>query len=289
MVFWKRHKSKILIASAVLAIATGALSVIQIEKSRLEKSIVGCNRQVEVLKNEAKKDIPKGLKEKKLGEVKKLEKEGDLLEHKEEEIIDDEFYVQDIIEKIEEFKDWTPSAVNITEERSLIDKYRTIINNIRRIDDATLRNLYEVYPHNPNALFLELVDKLNIDFPSGIVSSPMYYKPASFPIENSESMTPYNFAMDISYNYLLYNVKKKIEYCQRDLTSLNALSELNEKIIKISDRLRERYSKKLDGMNEANEKIDNKMEEIKSLIKYFNSEYSDLIKDMKINGIKIRF
>jgi len=42
MVFFKRNKSKMMIGTALLVIATGALGILKTEETKLKRELVGC-------------------------------------------------------------------------------------------------------------------------------------------------------------------------------------------------------------------------------------------------------
>jgi len=292
MVFWKRHKTKILIGSAVLAIATGALSIIQLEKSRLQKSIVGCNRQVEVLKKEIQKEIPKGLKQDKKKYVKDLEKTEEFLEHEQEEVIDNEERVKELIELIELFKDDKSSIEDIEEEKRNLNEFKRLITNLHRATEWELKNALAGYEYATAKVGIERLNeflglKLEFNTIRAFFKDTLSVEPR-FDIQNSEERTEFDIWLEIIYNTILYHLNEKIDDCELSIGGAKELMAKNNEILRISQKYREKYKKQIDQMNELNENAIKNIEESEKYLEYFTTERNKLIEEMQRKKIKIR-
>ena len=291
MAFWRKHKSKILIGSVLLAIAAGALTILKSEEARLKREIVGCERVIEKETRNVSPQEPERREE-----LQQVINQRETLQEEKQEVEVTETELQQVIEDIQSLEDYDIEGEKrmVEAEYRGIDKPLELINILERFRDEALQELVEYYkklnkyndPYNTDKRnkpeIPQSIQELIPDDPR----IKMYFE--NF-IKKSELRNPdYDQFLKVLYKWAINEFQKTIDGKEYRVTFLNdKVKEVSFKVLKIikSGKFGKEVEKYTQRVNEVNETIDTNIGANQKFIEYTKAKIEDIKRRAKKGGI----
>ncbi len=287
MSFFRKRGSQILIGAALLAIATGAFTIIKSEENRLRNSIVSCERTIN---EQTKNGVPQEL-EKRQALSQAIQQRQELQEEH-QNLASSETNLQEVIKKIENLEDYSPKAEDNLRDKELrdVNKVLDLINVLERFNDEQVQNLYDllkeynkeeghfgrIKPQIPEALTELIPEDLRKDFRDFVEMS---------------SMTEPNYELFLAaaYKWAIREVSSSLDtYVNRDKFLLSEVQEVSYGLLKLTQSKNipdlKPYTARVNKINEA---IDSTAQKNQAHIVYIKGKIEEIRKKAKRRNIDI--